>query len=352
MKKDRRGRRASAIDISGILIFAVIIALIIQIAVLIFDFIEDKVDASIISVVMLVIIIGLALVCTGVDLIRRRLTIDKPVEKILDATDRISSGDFSAKIEISGKYGKYSKYDLICENINKMIEELRKNEMLSSDFISGVSHEIKTPLAVIKNYAKALGREGLTEEERLSYSKTIIDATERLDSLVSNVLKLTKLENSEIICEKETVDLSSLIAEVVFSYEDKIERKGINLECDVDEINVRTDRGIVELIVSNFLSNAVKFTPSGGDIKISLKRQDGKAKITVKDSGIGISVEDGARIFDKFYQVDKSRKQEGNGLGLALVKKAVDVIGGEINVRSEQGKGSTFSVCFGKIVKG
>ena len=352
MRKKKDRRISSVIDFSSVLIFSALFALIIQIAVLLFDFIEDKVDASVISIVMLGVIIGLALIATVFDLIRRKITIDRPVEKILDATDRISNGDFSAKIEISSRYGRYSKYDLICENVNKMTEELRKNEMISSDFISGVSHEIKTPLAVIKNYAKALGNENLTDDERNAYSKTIIDATERLDSLVSNVLKLTKLENSEIICEKDDVDLSAVIAEIIFSYEEKIERKNIRLSCDLDEIVAFTDRGIVELIFSNLLSNAVKFTPDGGSINISLKRQGEKAEITVKDSGIGISAQDGARIFDKFYQVDKSRRQEGNGLGLALVKKAVEVIGGEINVRSEQGKGSTFSVCLGKVVKG
>ena len=349
MKKNRASRRRSVIEASGILIFTVIFALIIQIAVLIFDAIRDK-GAGAISVIMLVVIFALALIAATIDTVRRKITIDRPVARILDATDKIASGDFSARIDVSTRYGRYSKYDLISENINKMATELAKNEMISSDFISGVSHEMKTPLAVIKNYTKALAKGGLDEQTKENYVNTIAVATEKLNTLITNVLKLTKLENSEIILDEKEIVLCDYLADTVIRFSEKAEEKGIELNCDFDEFKVFADGGLIELILSNLLSNAIKFTPSGGNITVKIKEEKGRALISVKDSGVGISKEVGARIFDKFYQVDASRKQEGNGLGLALVKKAIDVAGGKIKVSSEPLKGSEFSVTIGKII--
>lgn len=344
MKK--RDRQSKVFEWSGIIIFPIVIALIIQIAVLVFDYIEERGSIGAISMVMLVVILSLTAIATTVDVIRRKLTIINPVNKILDATDKIATGDFSARVEINSRYGRYSKYDLIAENINKMASELGKNEMISSDFISNVSHEMKTPLAVIKNYTKALLNEDLDKETREKYAETVTIAMEKLDSLIVNVLKLTKLENSEIIPEKEKVLFSDVIAEAVIGQEDKIEQKNIQLDCEIEEVSHLTDRGCVEIIVNNLISNAVKFTSNDGNIKIILKKTADGVLFSVEDSGVGIPKDIGARIFDKFYQCDRSRKQEGNGLGLALVKRAIDVIGGEITVVSQEKKGSTFSVLF------
>ena len=351
--KNKKGKERikSVIDVSNVIIFFIMIALVIQIAILVFDYIEDRVEAGTISIIMLLIIFSLAMIATGLDYIRRRITIDKPVNKILDATDRIASGDFSTELQISSRYGKYSKYELICENINKMTEALRKKEMLNGDFISGVSHEIKTPLSVIKNYTKALENKDLDDETRQKYSQTIANATERLSTLIDNVLKLTKMENSEIILENEELNLTDVVAECVIAFEEKIEDKKITLSCDFADVTAVCDRGIVELIVRNLLSNAIKFTPSGGEIGVSLKTDGAFALISVKDTGVGISREEGKRIFDKFYQADPSRKQEGNGLGLSLVKKAISVAGGKIFIESQVGKGSTFSVAIGEVVE-
>lgn len=343
-RTDRRGKKSKVFEWSGIIVFPVTFALITQIAVLVYDYVQEKVSVGQVAVIMIIVILSISVIATVIDVVRRKLTIINPVNKILDATDKIASGDLTARVDIESRYGRYSKYDLIAENVNKMATELSKNQMISSDFISSVSHEMKTPLSVIKNYVKALSNENLDGETREKYNQILNGAIEKLDGLIINVLKLTKLENSQIIPEKEKIDLHDTVAETVFAYDEKIQEKQIELNCEIDEVTVFTDRGCVDLIVNNLISNAIKFTPQKGSVFVSLTEENGYARFSVKDTGIGISKEVGARIFDKFYQVDKSRKQEGNGLGLSLVKKAIDLLGGKIEVKSEEGKGSAFTV--------
>ena len=348
-KRDRATRRTKLIEKTGVLSFSILFAIIIQCAVLIFAEIHDKADNITISIVMLLVIIFLAVIATICDAIRRKISVDRPTEKILEATKRIANGDLTTRVEISSRYGNYTRYDLIGENINKMALQLSRNEMLSSDFIAGVSHEMKTPLAVIKNYTKSLEDQSLDLQTREKYSKAVIEATDKLNALIVNVLKLTKLENSEITPERKSVRVHDVIAECIFELEQRIEAKNISLNCEVDEVEVLGDAGLISLVFNNLLSNAVKFTPDGGTVTVKLSKLYDKALIEVSDTGVGISKEDGQRIFDKFYQADRSRRQEGNGLGLALVKKAIDVCGGKITVSSEIGKGSTFSVMIGDV---
>ena len=328
--------------------FFALVAVIIQIAVLTYDAVAKRTEnKGQIAIIMLVVVLVLALVCTVFDKIRRKITVDRPVEKILWATQRIAAGDFSVRLGTAHPYGKYNEYDLIIENLNTLAEELGKSKLLKVDFISNVSHELKTPLAVIRNYA-ALLQTDLDEETRDKYVKTVSRAAKRLSDLVTNILKLNKLENQDVEPEKELVDLTASISQTVVEFEEWIERKNITLDCDLDDLKIISSPSYLEIVWNNLLSNAVKFTGENGLITVRLKEKDGDAVITVTDTGCGISPETGARIFDKFYQGDTSHAQEGNGLGLALVKKVIDVIGGEISVRSELGKGSSFTV----ILKG
>ena len=168
--------------------------------------------------------------------------------------------------------------------------------------------------------------------------------TKKLSELITNILKLNKLENQQLLPENETFDLAELVRTSLLTYENLIDKKEIVLECDIDEIQLSGGESLVELIVNNLLSNAVKFTERGGKVQVSLKDEGENAVIKVKDSGCGISKEVGKHIFDKFYQGDTSHSSEGNGLGLALVKKVIDIIGGEIAVESKVGEGSTFTV--------
>ena len=272
-----------------------------------------------------------------------RQTTGKPLRRIARAARRVASGDFGVQLPSGRKNGKMNEIDVLAADFNTMVRELAGNEMLKSDFIANVSHEIKTPLAVIQNYATALQGQ-LSDEVRTEYIKTLITAAKRLTNLVTNVLKLNKLENQEIVPAYNSVNAGELLRERLSETEEIIERKGLDFACDIDDVEICTDESFLEIVWNNLLSNAIKFTPAGGSIYVSLKEDESSLILTVRDTGCGMDAETGARIFDKFYQGDTSHSGEGNGLGLALVKKVVDILGGEISVQSEAGVGSEFTV--------
>lgn len=341
--------KKSRLSFFGAVSFFVLIAFVMQVAILVYDYIIDRTDDSaLIAILILILIFILASFCTLFDFLRRRIMVDRPVSKILDATVRIAGGDFKTRIHIEHTYDKYNEFDIIAENLNTMAAELGKSELLKNDFISNVSHELKTPLAVIGSYAAALSDPRLDSESREKYAKTLVSASGRLSDLVSNILKLNKLENHHLKPEPERVSLTDMLTDAILTFENQIEEKQIDLKVELDEVYVVSSPAFLEPVWSNLISNAVKFTDRGGSVLIRLKQQGGNAVVTVSDTGCGMSREVGMRIFEKFYQGDTSHSGEGNGLGLALVKKVIDILGGEISVESELGKGSTFTV----IIKG
>ncbi|MGN1104942.1 MAG: ATP-binding protein [Candidatus Coproplasma sp.] len=328
----------------GAILFFIFISVVVSIAVLVLELVRNYTESkTVTAIVMLAAIILLALAATVIDVIRRKCMVDKPVTEILTATDKIASGDFSVRLSLTHDYAHYNEYDFIKENLNKMTAELEKTEVLHTDFISNVSHEIKTPLSIISNYATALQGE-VDGETRIKYAQTLVSASQRLTALVGNILKLNKLENQQLTPELNKFRLDESIAQIIISYEDLIESKGIELDCDLEEVELTSCPEYLDIVWHNLLSNAIKFTENGGTVGVYLKRENGKAIVTVTDTGCGISKEVGEHIFDKFYQGDTSHQKEGNGLGLALVKKVIDVLGGQITVESQVGKGSTFTV--------
>ena len=344
-------KRKSSFSFMGALLFFALIALIIQIAVLVYDYIIQRTDnKALIAVLILIVVIILSAICTAIDVIRRKIMVDKPVEKILTATEQIASGDFSVRLTPTHSYEKHNEYDAIMENINTMASELRKSEVLKTDFISNVSHEIKTPLAVIQSYATLLGDDSLDLEERQRCIRALSQASKRLGDLVSNILKMNKLENQEIKPDISAFSLSDQLAEIIIGYEELFESKGIELDCNIDEIVVNSCQSYLEIVWSNLISNAIKFTEAGGKVSVSLHGEAKNAIVTVSDTGCGIDSETGKHIFDRFYQGDTSRKSQGNGLGLALVKKVIDVLGGEISVQSELNTGSTFTIVLKDVI--
>lgn len=290
-------------------------------------------------------VILLSLLFTILDIAVRKLTVNRPVQKIADAAEKFIQGDFSVRIEpFHGISGGYS-FNQIIECFNKLAEELSGTEMLRTDFIANVSHELKTPLAVMQNYGTMLQQPGLSEEMRMEYSKSITDSCRRLAALVTNILKLNKLENQQIFPTAKTFDLSEQLCECLLQFEDTWEKKNIDIAAEIEErILVESDSELLELVWNNLLSNAFKFTDNGGRISVSLTADECYATIKISDTGCGMSPEVGAHIFEKFYQGDTSHSTQGNGLGLALVKRVVDIMHGEIDVESMKGKGSTFAV--------
>ena len=338
-------RKNAGFSWSGALLFFVSNTITVTLSMFLFSFTDAQTNGNkwVIAIVILLAILFLSVAWTIVDIFRRRKMNDQPTEKILEATERIAAGDFSTRILITRKYKHYNQYDYIAENLNIMAAELQKSKMLNSDFVSNVSHELKTPLTVIRSYAQLL-QEEKDEEKRIKYAQALMDAVSRMSQLVTSILQLNKLENQKIIPEKKVFRLDEALAEAVLGYEELLERKEIELDCDFEEISVLSSQSYLDLVWNNLLSNAVKFTDRGGKITVKLKRDGKNVVVSVKDTGCGISPETGARIFDKFYQGDTSHSGEGNGLGLALVKKVIQILGGEISVASELGKGSTFRV--------
>ena len=290
-------------------------------------------------------ILFISLIFTLLDGIYRKITVERPLRSILEATEKLTSGNFSVRIKPFHRYDSNSALDTIIENFNKMAEELSGVETLRNDFISNVSHEIKTPLAVIKNYAAMLKRSDITEEERIEYAGIIEQSSARLSNLITNILKLNKLENQQIFPDVKEFDLGNQLCECILNVEEILERKNLELDTDIEEgVKVKSDEELLSIVWNNILSNAIKFTDEGGLITVSLKQRDNRAEVSISDTGCGMSPEVGRRIFEKFYQGDESHSAQGNGLGLALVKRVIDITGGEIFVESERGKGSKFII--------
>lgn len=270
---------------------------------------------------------------------------EEPMHRLADATKRVANGDFSVYIPTSHTMDKLDYMDVMILDFNKMVEELGSIETLKTDFVSNVSHEMKTPIAIIKNYAELLSMDSISDEKRKEYAKSIKNSSQKLANLISNILKLNKLENQNITPEIETYNLCRQLCECILQFEDVWDEKEIELETEMeDEVIVNTDESLLELVWSNLISNALKFTKRGGTIKIIQKSDERYVKVSISDTGCGINRNSINHIFDKFYQGDISHSKEGNGLGLSLVKRVLELIDGEIQVVSEEGKGSTFTV--------
>ena len=288
----------------------------------------------------------LTLLFGTIDYVRRKIMVERPVKLITEATERIMQGDFSVRVRPMHGAGMEG-FNQIGMAINAMAAELAGTETLRTDFIANVSHELKTPLAVMGNYATMLQRPGITEEERCEYAKAISEAARKLAQLITNILKLNKLENQQIFPQPKEFDLGEQLCECLLVFEDAWEAKNLEIETDIeDNVRIKSDPELLSLVWNNLISNAVKFTPDGGTIGLSLKTEDSSVVVQVRDTGCGMKPEVGQHIFEKFYQGDTSHATQGNGLGLALVKRVVDILSGEIGVQSIYGTGSTFTVKF------
>lgn len=340
---------ASKFSLWGFALFLIPITATSSFAITIYgSMIRQNLSSGLIALYMFLYIVVATLLFTLCDIIRRKTMIDKPVRQILEATQKIAVGDFDIELQPLHTYRKYDEYDLIMENINKMTKALLESENIKKEFVSNVSHEIKTPLSVIQNYSKALLTENLDKETKNKYLNVLATTSQKLSNFASNILKLNKLENQAIQSEKKPINIGEVLRENILQFENLIEKKNLKLTCDIEDIQFRIEESFLDLIFGNLISNAIKFTETSGKIKISLKNRENQIFFTVKDDGCGISKEVGNKIFEKFYQADTSHSSEGNGLGLTLVKKVIDIIGGEINVESKLGKGSTFTVVLNK----
>ena len=291
----------------------------------------------------------LTLIFAVIDHVRRKINVERPAKNITNTTENIMNGDFSARVPHMHGTGMEG-FNQIAVAINQMAEELSGVETLRTDFIANVSHEMKTPLAVMQNYGTLLQAPDLSDEKRIEYAKGVTDASRRLSEMMTNILKLNRLENQQIYPQSEEFDLGEQLCECLLQFENVWEEKRIRLETDIDEdVKVQADSELLSLVWNNLFSNAFKFTPDTGTVKISLTATEHHAIVKVSDTGCGTTSEVGEHIFEKFYQGDTSHSVQGNGLGLALVKRVIDIMQGEIAVESAVGVGTTFTVKIRRI---
>lgn len=291
-----------------------------------------------ISPLLVTIITSIVISTTMTVVVSRQFFI--PIEKLNKALRCVASGDFTVRLPEGN-----STFDpgSMNANFNKMVKELTSIEMLQSDFIQNVSHEFKTPLASIEGYASLLEESGLPEELH-SYTQKIMAGTRQLSAMTGNILRLSKLENQQIITEKEWYPLDEQLRHSILALEPLWSRKNLNIRLDLAEVTYYGNTSLMYQVWTNLFSNAIKFTPEQGTIFVQIKADSSGVKVTVRDSGIGMTDEEKKHIFDKFYQAAHNRNVEGNGLGLSLVKKIVMLCNGTITVDSLPEAGSTFVV--------
>lgn len=264
-----------------------------------------------------------------------------PMMKLGDAMRKVAGGDFSVRLDCSSRIRDVRE---VYGSFNTMVKELGNTETLQTDFVSNVSHEFKTPINAIEGYASLLQDSQLTDEQKNTYIDKIIFNTRRLSDLVGNILLLSKVNNQTISLKASTFRLDEQVRQSILALESKWEKKEIEFDIDLDEIEYTGFENLLSHVWLNLIDNAVKFSLQNGQIRIRLKQLDGSVTFSIWDNGLPILEADIYRIFNKFYQGDNSHASEGNGLGLALVRKIVAAAHGTINVTSSEDAGTEFVV--------
>jgi len=263
----------------------------------------------------------------------------RPIKSLSEATKRIAQGNFSVRIPEK----RQDEIGQLIVSFNAMAKELQSIEMLRSDFVSAISHEFKTPLTSIRGYAKLLG-EAETDHTKKEYAAVIVEETERLSHLASNILLLTRLEQEGATLTRESFRLDEQLRKVVLLLERAWQEKGLNLQIELSEVCYAGNENLLHQVWMNLLDNAIKFSPGGSLLAISLHETAGAVECEIKDAGEGIPQVLHGKVFEKFFKADKSRTGKGNGLGLSIVKRIVTMHGGEVLLMSEEGQGTTITV--------
>lgn len=264
-----------------------------------------------------------------------------PIRNLVDATKKVSKGDFTIRLNESYKDQEVNNMNIA---FNKMVRELSSIETLRNDFIVNVSHEFKTPISTIEGYATLLQEPSISDNERLEYTTIILESSRQLSSLSGNILKLLKLETQEIIPDGNYFYLDEQLRQALLFLENNWSKKNIDIDMNLATTYYYGNEDLLMQVWLNIFSNAIKFTPNNGTIATSLKNTNDGIYVSISDTGIGMSDNVKEHIFEKFFQGDTSRNFEGNGLGLTLVKRIIDLCGCSIEVESEVNKGSTFTI--------
>ena len=267
----------------------------------------------------------------------------KPLKEIKNGLKKVTEGDFSVRIEnISSNY----ELSRIQTDFNLMAKELQDTELFRNDFINNFSHEFKTPMVSIHGFAKQLKKGGITKEQEQEYIDIILSESQRLINMSTNILLLGKLENQEVITDKVSFSLDEEIRQSILLFAEEWTDKNIEIIPELETIDYYGNPDMLKQVLVNIIGNAVKYTGENGTIEVTLRRkaEQGEIELKVSDNGIGMDKATAKRIFEKFYQGDKSRSGSGNGLGLAMVKRILELCGGRAEVISELSKGTDFYV--------
>lgn len=264
----------------------------------------------------------------------------KPVRQLIAAINELADGNFHVRIHLD----LTQEFVKLSESFNRMAQELENTELLRSDFINNFSHEFKTPIVSLRGFAKILKSDTLTREERDEYLDIIISESNRLAQLATNVLNLSKVENTSILTNISAFELSEEIRQAILLLETKWQKKELEWILELDEIVYSGNKDLLNQMWINLIDNAVKFSPQGGKVKIKLHADGPQVRFQIWDNGCGMDQDIIGHIFDRFYQGDLSHTAEGNGIGLTVVKRIAELHGGSVSVYSEPGIGTNFKV--------
>lgn len=260
----------------------------------------------------------------------------RPIEQINEATKKVALGEYDIELETK----REDEIGELTNNFNKMTRGLKSTENLQKEFINNVSHEIKTPVSSIEGFAKFLKDKNLTDEEREEYANIIIEEAKRLENLTGKILKLSKLNNQEIITNKQEIEVAEQIRKAISLLEPKWSKKDIKINVSLEEKIFLGDEDLIFQVWVNIIDNAIKFSNEGESIDIKVYEKDSNINVEIKDHGIGMKEEELEKVYDRFYQIDRSHSKEGSGLGLAIVKRIVELSEGKIEIKSKENKGT------------
>lgn len=260
-----------------------------------------------------------------------------PINKLVNGMNSLAAGNFKTRIEYGGLIERHPTFNEITESFNTLAEELENTEVLRSDFINNFSHEFKTPIVSIAGFAKLLKKGNLTEEQREQYLDAIEEESMRLSCMATNVLNMTKVENQTILSDVTRFNLSEQVRDVLLLLENNWTKKNIDLQPDFNEFEIEANEELLKQVWINLIDNAVKFAPRCGTVALDITESGESIAVTVSNTGKDIDPAKIDKIFNKFYQGDESHAGEGNGIGLAIVKRVVDLHSGKITVKSQSG---------------
>jgi len=260
--------------------------------------------------------------------------------KLTVGISHVASGDFYIRLD-PNKAGPLKDVYI---NFNKMVSELQSVQTLRNDFINNFSHEFKTPITSINGFATLLLEESISEEDKRKYLKIIADESEHLASLASSSLLLSKLESQQFIVDKKPYSLDEQIKQCAIILSTEWNKKEIQFSAELEHVQYCGNSDLMQHLWINLLDNAIKFTPEHGEITVTLKKDNEFIKVTISDTGKGMTEEEISQIFVKYYQSDSYLSNKGLGLGLSIVRKIIDLCSGKIEVKSTIDEGSTFTV--------